>query len=324
MIYLIQGQEEYFIRKKIEELSDPLKGDIIRMDGSDRGFSIDELIDSCEGNSLFSQHTVVLVNQPFFLIKKTDDKVLERLYSYLQNPLFETDLIFYTYENNFNSKFRAYKKIAENAQVITFRSYDQKNFSVYARQCIADEQLSISSEAIYRLISICYRNATLFHQNLEVLKLYPERIETEVIDRLCTQSHENDTFDMINALTSGDVSLTISAFRKLTQQSDSIVPAMHALAGQLRFLYYVAWLQSQGKRRNEILEITNANEYRLKMALQTLNKITMEQIIRLLYRLSQLDQKLKSDSSVPEDLRFELFLMELIKKGEHEIDQTTL
>lgn len=320
MIYLIHGQEEYFIREKIRELSDPSVGDIIRLDGSDRDFSIDAMIDACEGNSLFSQRSVVLVNQPFFLIKKTDDRILDRFYRYLQDPLYETDLIFYTYENNFNSKLKAYKKTAENAQVLTFNSYDQKTFSTYARQCISKEQLNISSDAINRLILLCRRDATLFHQNLEVLKLYPERLDADTVEKLCTKSHENDTFDMINALTGNDVSATISAFRKLTVQSDSIVPAMHVLANQLRFLYHIAWLQSQGKRKNEIQEITYANEYRLKMALQTLNNITMEQIVRLLYRLSQLDLKLKSDSSIPENLRFELFLMELIKKGEHEID----
>ena len=320
MIYVIQGQEEYFIRKKINELADPENGEIIRFDGSDRNFSIDGMIDACEGNSLFSSRTVVLVNQPFFLLRKTDEKYLERLYRYVENPLFETDLIFYTFENNFSGKLRTYKKIAENAQILTFNSYDQKNFSTYARQCINEAKLPMGNDAINRLISLCRRDATLFHQNLEVLKLYPGKIDPDVVDKLCSQSHENDTFDMINALTRGDVSATIACFRKLTAHSDSIVPTMHALANQLRFLYHIAWLQSQGKRRNEIQEILSVNEYRLKMALQTLNNISMEQIIRLLSKLSVLDRKLKSDSSVPENMRFELFLMELIGRGEYEIN----
>ena len=56
------------------------------------------------------------------------------------------------------------------------------------------------------------------------------------------------------------------------------------------------------------------------MAIQTLNKIRREQIIELLAKLSDLDVKLKSDSSIPEDMRFELFIMELVRKGIHEID----
>ena len=320
MIYLIQGQEEYFIRKKIAELADPSKGEIVRFQGNDKNWSIEEMLEACDGNSLFSTHTTVLVDQPFFLLRKTDDKLLEGLYRYLEKPLYETDLIFYTLENNFNSKLKAYKKVTENAQVLTLNSYDYKNFASYVRQQISEAQISISPDAVSHLTNVCRRNATLFHQNLEILKLYPGRIDTDLIDRMCTQAHENDSFDMVNALTAGDVSNAISFFSKVNEYSDSIVPSIHQLASQLRFLYFVSWLQSQGKNRNEILEITGVKDYRLKMAIQTLNKIRREQIIELLAKLSDLDVKLKSDSSIPEDMRFELFIMELVRKGIHEID----
>ena len=41
----------------------------------------------------------------------------------------------------------------------------------------------------------------------------------------------------------------------------------------------------------------------------------MNQIIELLAKLSDLDLKCKSDSSVQENTRFEMFILELLQKG---------
>ena len=129
MIYVIDGKEEYFIKEKINEIIKDKNAEIVKFDGSDKNFSIDEMLEACESNSLFSNETVVLVNQPYFLNKKIEDKELERLYQYIDNPIYETDLIFYTYEDNFNSKLKAYKTILGNAQHIKLDGLDYKNFN---------------------------------------------------------------------------------------------------------------------------------------------------------------------------------------------------
>ena len=314
MIYIIQGQEPCFIKEKIDEIVSKSEGEIHSFDGSDKNFSIVSLMEACEGNSLFSSGTIVLVDQPFFLTKKCDEKSVAELLEYVKKPLYDTQLIFYTYADNFNSKLKVYKSIAANAQVIDLKHLDYKNFSNYVRSRISEEKLDITSDAVYLLNTICKRDATLFNANLAILKLYPGKIDPKAVNKLCTASDDNDSFEMINALTSKDLSKAVSIERKLLTQTDSIFGVIGLLANQLRFLYQIAYYDSINMSRKQILEITGANEYRLNKANETLKILKKEKIIELLKKLSDLDITLKSDNSISDQSRFEVFLLEFLKK----------
>lgn len=317
MIYIIHGQEEYFIRKKINSIHKDNNAEIIRYDGMDKAFSLDEMLESCLSYSLFADKRIILVDQPFFLISKTDDAKLDQLYEYIKHPLMEVELVFYTYNNNFNTRLKAYKTVSSNAQVIACNSYDKRNFINYVRQRVSEEKLSMNNNCLMLLNDLCRCNATLLNRNIEILKLYPEKIDEEAIRRLCTADEDIDGFEMINAFTSKDVSKALELERKLLLQNDSIFAVIGLLAGQLRFLYYVSYLEAQGNRKNRIAEITGANEYRIVKALETLESLKRDQILRLLYELSELERTCKVNDSVDDTTRFELFILDLLKKGSY-------
>ena len=317
MIYIIQGQEPCFIREKINEISSGNEGEISYFDGNDKNLSIASIVEACEGNSLFSQGSIVLVDQPFFLIRKCEEKDIRPLLDYIEHPLYDTHLVFYTYQNNFNSKLRFFKQICQNAQLITLNSLDHKNFANYVRSRINEEKIDFTSDAVYYLIDICRRNATLFNQNLEILKLYPGKIDGKAVAKLCTASDENDGFEMINALTSRDVSKAIAVERKLLKESDSILSVIGLLANQLRFLYLISYLASTGKNNREIQEISGASEYRISKANETLRQLKVDQILELLHKLSELDIRCKSDYSIPDSVKFEIFILEFLKRGSY-------
>lgn len=314
MIYIIDGKEQYFIKQKIDEILASKQADIIKYDGNDKSFDIDVMLESCVSNSLFSSNTIVLVNQPTFLTKKIDEKHLENLYQYIENPLYETDLILYTYEDNFNSKLKSYKTIIGNGQHIRCDGLDYRSFNNYLAQRINEEKLDIKKDAVNLLNTICKRNVTLLNQNLEILKLHPDTITVQVINKLCNASEDNDAFDLVNALTAKDVSKAISLSRRLMSNSDSIYSVIGLIASKLRYLYQIAYLLSLGKKKSEIQDITNSSDYVLNISLNVLEKLKMNQIIELLKQLSDLDYKCKSDSSLSDSSRFELFILQLLKK----------
>ena len=315
MIYIIQGQEECFIKNKIDEIINTNQGEIIQFEGSDKSFSIDMMLDACMSNSLFSDKTIVLVNQPYFFIKKIEDKELEILEKYVQNPIYETELILYTYANNFNSRLKAYKLVSENAHVIRCDSLDHKNFPNYLNQRLNEEKLKLNNDSVRTLSMMCKNNATLLNQNIEILKLYPEEINSKVISKLCTADTDYESFDLINALVNKDVTKSISLERLMLRENDSVLGIISLLSGQLRFLYHVAYLSSIGKTKAEIMDITSSKEYRISMALKTLENLSMQQIIKLLNDLSILDCQSKSDNSISDVSRFELFILNLMNRS---------
>ena len=315
MIYVIQGQEEYFIAQKINEIISDAKGDIIRFNGSDNQFSIDEMLNACMSNSLFSQYATILVSDPYFLTKKIDDKELKQLYEYINNPAYESDLVFYTYTNSFNQKLKIYKDIISNAQVFNFENYNYQNYQNYTRGQIQEAHLDITKEAIDELINMCDKSATLFHQNLEILSLYPDKIDTNVIKQLCCEPEMVDAFKLINAFTDKDISRAISVERKMFSENDSLYSIIGLLAGQLRFIYQVAYYVDNNKNIKEIIELTNSNENRIKMTKKVLEKIGKDQIIELLAKLSDLDCQYKRNDCLSDRQLFELFILNLLKKS---------
>lgn len=315
MLYIIEGEEQVFIKKKINEIIAKQQAEIVEFDGNNKNFDLLDMINACKSNNLFSEKTIVLVKDAPFLTKKIDEKELKPLFDYVENPLYETDLIFYSLDNNHNSKLKAYKTILKNAQLFVLDSFDYKNFNTYVNQQCNLYNLKINNDAIYLLNTICKRDATLLNQNIEILSNYPEVITTQVIRKLCTASDDNNSFDMINAIVNNDISKAIAIERSMLSENDSIISIIGLLASQLRFLYQLSYYLSLGKNKNEILEITKCSEGRYNKSVESLRKLDMNKIIYLLSELSHIDILCKSDNSVSDITRFELFILNLMKEN---------
>lgn len=320
MIYILEGEEQVFIEHKITELLKQEDAEIVKFDGNSKDTNIHKIIDACTSNSLFSSKTIVLVKDACFLCKKCYDKELEELYDYVSNPSYDVDLILYTYDNKHNSKLKSFKEVLKNAQLLKFDTLDYKNFNTFVNQEVNRNQLNIKNDAINYLNSICKRDATLLIKNIEVLSNYPGQITTDVIEKLCTISDDNDAFEMINALTNKDISRTIYLERKLLKENDSVMSVIGLLSTQLRFLYQVSYLLSIKMKKSEILDTTKCSEYRYNKAIETLNRIDIRQIISLLNNLSKLDIECKTDNSLSDASRFELFILNLVKKDNYARD----
>ena len=314
MNYIIFGEEELFVKNKLNEIIKSQVGEVFNYDGNSKTFNINDVINSCLSSNIFNDKNIIVVKDPPFLIKKFEENLLDSLNNYINNPVFETDLIFYTLENKFNSKLKEFKLICKNAQVIECNSYDYKNFNTYVNQQINYNNLDIDNDAAYLLNTICKRNASLLSQNIDILKNYPEHIDSNVINKLCTVSDDNDSFELINSIVNKDISKTIHLERKLINEKDSIFSVIGLLASQLRFLYQIAYYKSINKSDRQVLELINCNEYRYKKAIDTLRNLKLDQILKLLNDLSSLDIKCKLDNSISDVSRFEIYILNLLKK----------
>ena len=317
MIYVIKGSEELAIRKQIDKICQGEDLDIVRISGDDE-FLIDEIIDACNGKSLFASKSIVLVKDPYFLINKVDENKLEKFYKYLENPAYDSDLVLYSLEDKINTKLKAYKKVIENAELFNFEEYDRKQFNSFAYYELNASKLDINKEAVYLLIDICRNDSSLFMQNIEVLKNYPGKIDSDVINKLCTASDDINSFDLINAITDNDLDKAINLERIMLENSDDgILGIISLLAGQLRFLYQFSYLLSKNYDKKAILDEMKMSDYRYSKSLETIKKLKMPQILEMLKSLSDLDIACKSDFSLKDSSKFELLIIQLLMKREY-------
>ena len=317
MIYVIKGSEELAIRKQIDKICEGEDLDVVRINGDDE-FLIDEIIDACNGKSLFASKSIVLVKDPYFLINKVDENKLEKFYKYLENPAYDSDLVLYSLEDKINTKLKAYKKVIENAELFNFEEYDRKQFNSFAYYELNVSKLDINKDAANLLIDICRNNSSLFMQNIEVLKNYPGKIDNDVVNRLCTASDDINSFDLINAITDNDLDKAINLERIMLDKSDNgFLGIIALLSGQLRFLYQFSYLLSKNYDKKAILDEMKMSDYRYSKSLETIKKLKMPQILEMLKSLSDLDIACKSDFSLKDSSKFELLIIQLLMKREY-------
>ena len=314
MISIIYGDEIYFIQEKLSEITRKNSdSNILKLDGSDRGFSIAELVDSCRSFDLFSNKQLIFVKDPAFLIKKYDENDINVLLDYCQKPNYETDLVFYTFDNIFNERLKVFKDIASNADVIKLSKLSKNEFFSYAKNIINNSNINIDKDAINILVNSVNFDLSLLKQNIEILKLYPDRVDSKALSHLITYSNEEDVFNLINALTTKQSSLAIKYANKLMDNDESILRLISTLANQLRFLYSVSYYQSQGKKTNEIMNILNVkSSYRIEKANESLKHIDLDEIESLLSKLADLDYECKKDNDINDRLKLELFIVSMM------------
>ena len=313
MIYVIYGNEPFLINQKLNSIiKDHSDAYVTRFNGLDSSFSIDEMLNTCQSIGLFASKSLVIVKDPYFLIKKVDDKLTSSFIDYVNNQIYESILVLYTLDNMFNTRLKIFKDISLNAQIIELNKMKKYDFFNYARSLIKERALNISKDGIELLVNNSNYDISLIVSNLDILSLYPDYLDESAIKKLISFPNEDDTFLLINALTQKKISLSISLANKLLENDESVLKLISTIGAQLRYLYEVSYLFSINKSFNEICKITNSKEYRVTKALETLKILKEKDILRLQNKLADLDFKIKTQSDISDKLNLELFIVSLM------------
>ena len=122
----------------------------------------------------------------------------------------------------------------------------------------------------------------------------------------------SDNFALIDALLQKRTADVFRLIRDYRQVNESILPLLATIGTSLRYLYGVDYLRRRGWSRQQIAEEIgkpNCSVYRVQKAEETLQRTDMYRILEMLKDLSALDEAIKTDSSLSESARFDLFLL---------------
>ncbi|MDO4501379.1 MAG: DNA polymerase III subunit delta [Erysipelotrichaceae bacterium] len=315
MIYIISGNEPILIDFKIEEIiKNNTDADIVKMDAALKNFSVQDLINTCTDVGLFSLKKLILVKEPYFFIKKSDEKEMEKLAEYCSHPIYETDLVFYTMENVFNERLKIFKDVLKNAQHIKLNQYKAADFSNECISLMNKRKIKMARGAYNVLLNACNNSLSIFNQNLDVLELYPDQIDEEVVKSLLISSDEVNTFDLINAICAKNLEKALMLVDKILMVDENVNGLIALLASQLRFLYEVAYYNAKGDKINAIMDKVNTkSRYRIEKALETLANLKKKEILSLLNKLAEIDLRIKTSSDLSQRMLFELFIVKMIK-----------
>lgn len=324
MIYLIYGSERYLMDRCLDQLKTKYQINLDLMNLSIYDLENDSMkavYDDLLIPPFFSEYKMVLVNNPLFLTtkktKKNNVEDVAYLEKWLEQDNKNTILVFFYHKNNiekadkiFDKRKTVYKKLMKQAKVYPFEKLNYYKLADYTRQEVRKKQAVIDDDALDLLIARTNENLLDVYNEIEKLTLYTKQIRYRDVDCLVPKPLNEKVFDLSNALLAHNQIKTFEIYHDLMILKEEPIKLLVIIADNLRLIYQIRFLDRKGYNDREIGQLLKVNPFRLKYLRKGAENLTLEDILALLDKLSQLDIDIKR-GRIDKKLGLELFLMGL-------------
>ena len=311
------GTEKYNLRRRRNEIVNKLIGDdeinISVYRGSE--WDISELIADLQTVPFFSDNRVVIVENPGFIVspKVNDEPFVNALVSYFKKPNESTTFIIYI-DQNIDRRRKALNTLVKYMKREVYDTLSEEDFQQAVNEDLRNSGLKLDFDSRNELMQRLPLDLDNWKNELEKLKLYPEKIDREVIRQLVAKPLESNVFELTNAVNTRNTARAIEVYHDLlVNNKNDIQGLIGLLAGQFRFMLQAVTLMEQGYNQKKIAEQLNCREGRVYMAFKNSGSRNSRQLLKVLDSLAQLDQNIKSGKVNPQ-LGLELFLVETTRK----------
>lgn len=319
--YLLYGNEEYLLQKRMDQLirehvtvQDTMN--TIVYDASDNDFSLRKVLEEASTFTFFSTHKVIVVNNSTFLTRGSTVTELEmkELEQYFDKPSDFCSIIFVHHEENIDTVKKIYKLIKKHCHEIHVKKLESGEFKVFLKDQANIRGLQFDNEAFNELVARLDNQMLNAISELDKLKLFGNRIRTEDVRALVSRPLDSETFHLINALMDKDLGRCLHIWNDMVVLNVEPLSFMGLIASQLRLMYQVLCLHQQGYHRQDIVNTllnssTKVDVWRINKILGLAQASDSDRLLYILNVLAQLDQKSKS-GQVDKRFGFELFLIE--------------
>lgn len=316
MNYFIYGSEGYLLKKELNKVikSDDLNDHLnaVYYDGMASDFNIEQIIEDANTISMFAEKKVIIVNNPSFLFNQSlSDEQLAAFEQYLHDSSVFTTLIFYVETNEQNSidqRKKIFKMLVKECRTIHIGSLNTDEFRKVVINDLNKNKIAIDKDAVEELVARLPIDIANWKTELSKIQLYGKSINKDDIRFLIARSLDDNVFIMVNAVMRHNLKLAIEAWRDLAIMKHDPIELIAILASQFRFMYQCGILAHKYDNK-QIADILNAKVARVNITMNNSRNISTTQIMALLAKLADLDQKIKM-GIIDKQLGFELFLIE--------------
>lgn len=316
MNYVLFGEEQYRQRATIKNIvaeyaSDEQDLNVIRYDALQNDLST--ILEDAMTIPFFSDYKIILVYHATFLSTNNDTSIdANDLAKYIDQPSDSTILVLIGEFAKLDSRKKVVKQIKgdTNWRVVEFRKLDEVGKQSYLQEEIKRRNLQIDKHAMKELLERLPLDMEIIHTEMEKLELYGGNITQEIVQQLVTKQLEEDVFQLVNAVVERDVRKAFHIWQDLRVVNTDAIYLIALLAGQFRFLYEIKVMMMKGMGKDEITSTLNAHPYRVKLSMESADRLNVSYVLEILAKLATLDQKLKG-GLLDKRLGFEMFLLEM-------------
>ncbi|MTD30015.1 DNA polymerase III subunit delta [Planomicrobium sp. YIM 101495] len=318
-VYVIVGDESYFIKQTIDRLKAKLSEGELELSQFDLDeVPVDHVIDEADTIPFFSDRKLIVAKNASFLkaAERGKEKInhdLKSLEAWLKNPSSTSVTIFVAPYEKLDERKKVTKLMKEHAVVIEAKALQVNDLEVWLESEARSHGKQFGPGAASQLIEIAGTDLTLLASELEKMALYvgseQEEIDRSLVEEMTSRTLEQDAFKMLQLYLDGNAGGALRVYRDLIQQKQEPVALAALLASQIRFMIHVFYLQKKGYHAQQISKQLKAHPYRVKLLVEKRNRIPEQRLLQVLSDLATVDIQLKTQSGSRERI-LELFLMQ--------------
>lgn len=307
-LYLLYGRESYLIEDVQRRLKSTLNEftvdfNISVLDGESTDY--EGVISAIETLPFMDDRRIVIIKN-FELLqgkrKLFSDKDEKNFIEDIKNIPSTTILVF-SVEGDVDKRKKLYKEIKSSGEVHIFDKLKNIELSSWCRDMMKKNSVDImDSDIIFFIEMSGYNNknseVTLLNIKSEIEKLSAysngSRVNKEDIKNLLHKKSEGSIYDFISCIASRDSKRAVGIYRNMLEDGNSVLGIISLLARQFGQILKIKYLREKKVPRNIIIESVGVpNGVYTKLSRQSEN-FGVDNIIRILEYLSEIDYKIKN------------------------------
>lgn len=311
--YLLISSDYDALKEKQDELIKKhsfLDASLSSYDLEENTFS--EILEDIDTYNFLSSNKIIIINNITLLKYDDNKKDFDHLFKYLDNP--RDDVLIFFLESSINNTLKVVKELKKKCEVIEI-SMDSKS---YIKSLL--KGYKIDNETVNLLDEYCLGDISKIKN--ECLKLINYKYDEKVIDK-------NDIFEIVvkklgdskdltfaftRSLAERNVSEALKEYRELLSYNIEPISLVGLLASQFRIMLQVKLLEDRRLSDNEIANMLGEKStYRIKKTKELTRFYTLNELLRLIIKLEDVDLAMKSTDADYNSL-IELFILNVNKE----------
>ena len=221
------------------------------------------------------------------------DKDKESFMKYIDN-MNDNIIIFKCIDEKLDSKDNLIKKIKDKCNIVEVVKMDYKNTHEFITKILKDNGFNVSYDVVKKILNLCENNADYALNEIEKLMLYKiddKNITIKDVENVISKSNEKEMFTLIDAVMNKNIGNCFNSYKILKDNTDATI-IIDAISKQFRYLYQIKVLM-KSMALPSIVNKISINPYVGKKLYENTKNFSEEEIIGILYRLSDMDINIK-------------------------------
>ena len=294
MIYVFIGSQINILKDKVNKLVSKLNiSNIINYDFDEIDFI--DILNELNYVDLFNEKKLVIVNN--FSFKKLKSNEEELFIKYINNSN-DNVLVLKCKDESLDNRKSLIKLLREKCNVEEIINMDYKSLHEYITKLFKENHVDVTYNQVKKILSLTDGNVDVTLNEVDKLLMYiePSKIlHDEDIDEVVSKSAEKEMFRLTDAVMSKNTGAMFDSYKILLSSGVDSTVILDYLAKQFRSLYQVKILIN-GSNEYEIAKKLSLNSFVVKKMIDNMNNFKEEEIISILYKLSDIDIDIKVNS----------------------------